>query len=68
MRSNINKGAASVLAALCVAVLAGPAFAVNTFGVDLAAITTDLTTVGTLVVALAVFWLGYKFVRKMLGR
>lgn len=68
MRNNINKAAAGFLAALCVAVLAGPAFAVNTFGVDLAAITTDLTSVGTLMVGLAVLYLGYRFVRKMLGR
>lgn len=58
----------AVLGALLVLGVAGNSFAVNTFGVDLAAITTDLTTVGTLMVGLAVFFLGYKWVRRMLAR
>lgn len=66
MKNNIK--ASGVLAALALVAMSSPAFAVNTFGVDLAAITTDLTTVGTLMVGLAVLWLGYRFVRKMLGR
>lgn len=57
-----------VLGALLLLGVAGNAAAVNTFGVDLAAITTDLTTVGTLMVGLAVFFLGYKWVRRILAR
>lgn len=53
------------LLVLCVAV--GSAGATNVFGVDLTDITTDLTTVGTLVVALSVFYMGYKWVRRMLA-
>lgn len=63
-RLNLNNG---VLGLLLLSGLASGAGATNIFGVSLTGITTDLTTVGTLVVALSVFYMGYKWVRRMLA-